>query len=120
MKMMRNTLLLTAFSLSTLLAFSQPENSLLWKITPKKGKQVSYLFGSMHTNDSLCNTWSDAWWQAFHSCNMVLGETNFVSPDMKDAMGALMLSMMKDTSLKDLFPPTDFAFVDSILTIPPA
>lgn len=112
---MKNSLLLFGIISCCSAANAQSGHSLLWKLTPPKGKKISYLFGTMHTNDSLCNTWSDAWWQAFNSCNTVAGETS-MTPDMKDAMSALKLSMMTDTVLSDLFTPTDFRFVDSVLT----
>ncbi|MBL7942685.1 MAG: TraB/GumN family protein, partial [Flavobacteriales bacterium] len=89
------------------------QQGLLWKVSKPGSKKVSYLFGTMHTSDSLCNTWSDAWWKAFDDCDMLAGEADF--GDYSQAIQALTLSMMKDTVLSDLYSPEEYAFVDSIL-----
>lgn len=89
------------------------QSGLLWKVSKPGSKKVSYLFGTMHTSDSLCNTWSDAWWEAFRSCEVVAGEADF--GDFSQAFEALSMSLMKDTLLSELYSPEDYAFVDSVM-----
>lgn len=77
------------------------QNNLLWKVTSPNNKHTSYLFGSMHTNDSLLNTFDKTWWNAFNSCNVFAGEVN--GTDTAQVMESLMDMMMKDTVLSDLY-----------------
>lgn len=89
------------------------DNSLLWKITGPEEQYTSYLFGSIHSNDSLLNTFSDEWWRAFLSCQVLAGEVN--STDPKEMLASLENSMMKDTSLSDLYTPDEFSRVKKYL-----
>src|SRR5687768_2392876 len=76
-------------------------NALLWEVTTEENDHVSYLFGSMHTNDSLANTFSKSWWTAFDNCNVLAGEVNGTGDlDIQSAIGS---AMMKDTVLSDLY-----------------
>ncbi len=81
------------------IAFAQ--KSLLWKVTSQGLNHTSYLFGSMHTNDSLLNTFDKNWWYAFNSCQMFAGEVN--ASDTSAMMDAFNAGLMKDTTLSDLY-----------------
>lgn len=77
------------------------QQNLLWKISHPQDNKVSYLFGSIHTNDSLLNTFDNNWWSAFKSCSVFAGEVDATNP--AGMMEALNAGMMKDTSLADLY-----------------
>lgn len=80
--------------------FAVGQNSLLWKVTSGENNHVSYLFGSMHTNDSLLNTFDHTWWEAFGNCQVFAGEVN--AQDKSEMMEAFNAGLMKDTTLSDL------------------
>lgn len=86
------------------------QNSLLWKITSKDNKHTSYLFGSMHTNDSLANDFGKEWYDAMLSCDIFAGEVDM--SNMANMMGALQVAMMKDKTLADLYSPEDLKLVN--------
>jgi len=92
-------IVISLFALLPIIGLSQ--NSLLWRITSDDSKHISYLFGSMHTNDSLLNTFDQTWWSAFNSCEVFAGEVN--STDTLEMMEAFSAGLMKDTSLSDLY-----------------
>ncbi len=96
---------------------AQTPNHLLWKISEKGSKKASYIFGSMHTNDSLANTFSSEWWKAFESCEVVVGEVN--ATDMSGMLEGMSAVMMQDTTLEDLYTPEEYKqvsdFIDSRL-----
>jgi uncharacterized protein YbaP (TraB family) len=77
------------------------QQNLLWKISHPKDNKVSYLFGSIHTNDSLLNTFDSNWWSAFKSCSVFAGEVDATNPS--GMMEALNAGMLKDTALTDLY-----------------
>jgi len=89
------------------------QNSLLWKVTSAKTKHTSYLFGSMHTNDSLLNTFDKTWWNAFNSCDVFAGEVN--ATDTVQLMGSMMEMMMKDTVLADLYTEEELKRVNRFI-----
>lgn len=99
------------FSLIPLSGIGQ--NSLLWKVTSAKTKHTSYLFGSMHTNDSLLNTFDKTWWNAFNSCDVFAGELN--ATDTAQLMGSMMDMMMKDTVLADLYTEEELKRVNRFI-----
>lgn len=89
------------------------QNNLLWKVTSKDNKRTSYLFGSMHTNDSLLNTFDKTWWKAFNSCDVFAGEVN--ANDPTQMMEALTAAMMKDTILADLYTEEELKRVNNFI-----
>ena len=93
--------------------YAQLEHSLLWQISKRGEKNVSYLFGSMHTDDSLANTYSDAWWRAFNQCDIVAFEINFI--ESQDAAEIFKLSMMEDTVLSDLYSDEDYELINQMI-----
>ncbi|MBX7052288.1 MAG: TraB/GumN family protein [Flavobacteriales bacterium] len=103
---------LLAFLLLPVFARSQ-ENSLLWKITSPSTSNTSYLFGSIHSNDSLLNTFSDAWWEAFLSCHVLAGEVN--STDPAEMMASFEHALMKEKTLAELYKPEEFERIKNYL-----
>jgi uncharacterized protein len=113
---MKIWILFLSLSLSAI-GQAQTSNALLWKISKKGSKKVSYIFGSMHTNDSLANTFSSEWWKAFERSKVFVGEVN--ATDMSGMLEGMAAVMMKDTSLNDLYTPEEYKevsdFIDSRL-----
>jgi uncharacterized protein YbaP (TraB family) len=97
----------------SLFLFGQSDNSLLWKVSSSNHQHVSYLFGSIHTNDSLLNTFSDSWWEAFLSCNMLVGEVN--ATDQTEMAASITSALMQDKSLSDLYTPDEMDRVRNYL-----
>jgi uncharacterized protein YbaP (TraB family) len=95
------------------LAIGQSDQSLLWKVTRPDSDRISYLFGSMHTNDSLANSFSESWWNAFNQCNVLAAEVDLV--DTTDAALVLQAVMMKDTVLSDLYTDENFKIVKRLI-----
>ena len=95
------------------LAIGQSDQSLLWKVTRPDSDRISYLFGSMHTNDSLANSFSESWWNAFNQCNVLAAEVDLV--DTTDAALVLQSVMMKDTVLSDLYTDENFKIVKRLI-----
>jgi uncharacterized protein YbaP (TraB family) len=71
-------LLTIAFGGFALFSWTQdnPEYQLLWEITGKKLKKPSYLFGSMHSNDSRLFQFPDSLYTAFERADAVVLETD--------------------------------------------
>lgn len=89
------------------------QNSLLWKVTHKDSKHTSYLFGSMHTNDSVANSFGPEWYKAMHSCDVFAGEVDM--SNTANMMGALQVAMMKDKTLADLYSASELAMVNDAI-----
>lgn len=81
-------------------------SSLLWKVSKPGNENVSYLFGTMHSNDPSINVFDGVWWDALKSCNKLVTEVNMTDPN--ELMGSLTAGMMKDTSLKDLYSEDEY------------
>jgi len=105
--------LFVIFSLIPFISFSQTEKSLLWRVTGPSSKHVSYLFGTMHTSDSLLNSFDRSWWKAFNSCDAFAGEVNMT--DATEMMASLSVSMMKDSTLADFYTKEELARVTSAI-----
>ena len=94
-------------------SFAQTEHALLWKVSKKGNPNTSYLFGSIHSNDSTLNTFDKTWWKAFNSCKTFAGEVNFSDPN--ELMASFSASMMKDKSLSELYTPEEFQRVQKFI-----
>ena len=105
--------LLSLIFLFPLFASSQTENCLLWKITSSKSAETSYLFGTIHSNDSLLNTFDSTWWNAFNSCETMASEVNMT--DMNEILASFSTSMMKDHVLSDFYSETEFERVQKFM-----
>ncbi len=94
-------------------SYSQSENSLLWKITEPKSGEVSYLFGTIHSNDSTLNTFDKTWWKCFNACETFAGEVNMTN--MEELMSSISTSIMKDASLEDFYSEVEFIRVRTFI-----
>ncbi|MFM9985275.1 MAG: TraB/GumN family protein [Flavobacteriales bacterium] len=99
--------------LTPMLAAGQLEHSLLWKITKEGSSHKSFLFGSMHTNDSIANSFSESWWNAYDQCDVLAAEVSI--NDVRDQASALSAAIMKDTLLQDLYSADDYKTIMTLL-----
>jgi uncharacterized protein YbaP (TraB family) len=109
---MKKIVLLSLSLLFSLYSFSQ--NSLLWKVeNPDKPGRISYVFGTMHLQDSSINCFGDEVWSAITSCEVVAGELDLKDPKV---MMSLMGKMnMKDTTLSDLLTPDEMKSLTKVM-----
>lgn len=92
-----------------LLSFSQ---TVLWKISGKKLKSPSYLYGTIHIQDARVFAFPDEVLSAFNSCEAYAMEILMDELDMKEVQDAMY---MKNESLDKLLTPEDFKLLDSIV-----
>ena len=78
------------------------KNTLLWKITPRGGGPVSYLFGTMHVRDLRAFGWLDAAKKRLSECEVFATEFDFSDADETALAAALQLPNNEtlDTLLK--------------------
>lgn len=93
---------------------AQEENYLLWKVSSPSGTHVSYLFGTIHSNDSLVNSFGNEWQNAWNACEVIAVEVSiFEAGDMQESLDAMM---MKDSLLSDLCTPAEMTEIQSYLS----
>jgi len=90
--------LFSAFLLSFVISTQAAETGLLWKVEAPSGK-VSYLFGSMHSDDPRINDFSPALLKALADTDAFMMET--LPPSDPS------IYFMKDQSLRDLLTETE-------------
>jgi hypothetical protein len=80
---------------------------------PDKPGRISYVFGTMHLQDSSINCFGDEVWSAITSCEVVAGELDLKDPKV---MMSLMGKMnMKDTTLSDLLTPDEMKSLTKVM-----
>ncbi|HAD14512.1 MAG TPA: hypothetical protein DCF33_18975 [Saprospirales bacterium] len=72
------------------------DQSLLWQITPKKGGNVSYLFGTMHVRDLRAFEWLELAQRHLRNCTLFATEYDFMETDPDALTAALKLPEGKD------------------------
>jgi len=77
------------------------QSSLMWKVVdPENKSKVSYVFGTIHLQDSALNCFGDEVWDAIESCDLVAGELDMTDPTLMMTM--MTKAMMKDSTLEEL------------------
>lgn len=90
--------------------------SLLWKITAKKDPKPSYLYGTMHTNDSATHHLATLVLEELESCEVVATEIVLEESGLGfDIFGLLSSMLMKDTTLQDLYSEKEYQLVQQFL-----
>lgn len=90
-------------------------SSLLWKITGKKIKQPSYLFGTMHSSDERVLKLAEFTKPYFQKTDAYAME---LDPGEALNMNLLTKLMMgKNYSLKNMIPDKEYRFLDSIIRV---
>ncbi len=89
-------------------AEAQSYRSLLWQIEGKGLKQPAYLYGTMHSKDLRVHDLSDSVYVAIERCPAMALE---IVTQAKDQLGVMSHFFMRDSTLKDLYKPDEYATV---------
>ncbi len=90
-------------------AFSQ---SLLWKVTGKKMKSPSYLYGTIHIQDKRVFQFDETVSSAFESCDAFAMEILMDEIDQNDIKEAMF---MEKNTIEEFLTKEEFAILDSIV-----
>ena len=101
--------ILMALSVSVFATFGQ---SLLWKVSGKKMKAPSYLYGTIHIQDARVASFDTTVLNALNRCEAFAVEVLLDEIDMRGVQKAMM--MPEGKSLNTLLSQEDFALLDSI------
>ncbi len=108
---MKRILLLLVLALSSCICFSQ---SILWKVTGKKIKSPSYLYGTIHIQDKRVFAFDSTVTNAFDSCEAFAMEILMDEIDPKEMQEAMLMEDGK--TLKTIMSAEDYALLDSAFT----
>jgi uncharacterized protein len=92
------TKLMLSALLSCIAALGQSQ--LLYSISKPNSAETSYLYGTMHLGDSVLLSWDDTFLNAFYSCDVQVGEIDFINLEISPAEGG-MIDMMSEISKYD-------------------
>jgi len=92
------TKLMLSALLSCIAALGQSQ--LLYSISKPNSEETSYLYGTIHLGDSVLLSWDDTFLDAFYSCDVQVGEIDFINLEISPAEGGMM-EMMSDISKYD-------------------
>jgi uncharacterized protein YbaP (TraB family) len=110
MKRLSAGLLITLVSLSSLAQKTNPDNTLLWKISGNGLEKPSYLYGTIHLICAEDANLSDNLKKVISECEDVYFEVDM--DNLFEMFGAMNKMKMKgDTTLKDLLSPEDYTKV---------
>lgn len=101
--------ILMALLVSVFTTFGQ---SLLWKVSGKKMKSPSYLYGTIHIQDARVASFDTTVLNALNRCEAFAVEVLLDEIDMRGVQKAMM--MPEGKSLNTLLSQEDFALLDSI------
>ncbi len=76
------------------------QSQLLYSISKPNSEETSYLYGTIHLGDSVLLSWDDTFLDAFYSCDVQVGEIDFINLEISPAEGGMM-EMMSDISKYD-------------------
>jgi len=106
---MKNLLLVFFALVFVAPVFSQ---SLLWKVSGKKLKSPSYIYGTIHIQDKRVFSFDNVVSDAFESCDAFAMEILMDELDQQEIMSAML---MKDNSLDKLLSKDEYKILDSIV-----
>lgn len=88
------------------------KTSLLWEIQKKGTKEISYLYGTMHSTDAAIFQHRDAIFKYVDACDVFSGELDMnIEPDP----AAMSLQMMAEEPLSKWYSEEDLAIIDAYL-----
>ncbi len=108
---MKRTFLLLALVLTASFCFSQ---SILWKVTGKKIKSPSYLYGTIHIQDKRVFAFDNTVTDAFDSCDAFAMEILMDEIDPKESQEAMLMPDGK--TLKSIMTEQEYHLLDSAFT----
>ena len=86
--------------------------SLLWRVSGRDLKAPSYLYGTIHIQDSRVFAFDSTVWHCFNSCEALAVEVLLDQVDYSTVLEKMMLP--KDQSLAKMLSKEDFALLDSL------
>lgn len=98
---------------STKAATTRAYPSLLWQIKRADISTTSYLYGTIHVTDPQVFEFADSVMAKFYSCNAVATE---ILMDKVDYLDMMKTFVMRNTTLKELYTPEEYAKVRAYLT----
>ena len=90
-------------------AFAQ---SLLWRVSGRDLKAPSYLYGTIHIQDSRVFAFDSTVWRCFNSCDALAVEVLMDRIDYQSVREQMM--MPKDQSIAKMLSKEDYAILDSL------
>lgn len=108
---MKRIFLLLALVLAASFCFSQ---SILWKVTGKKIKSPSYLYGTIHIQDKRVFSFDNTVTDAFNSCDAFAMEILMDEIDPKESQAAML--MPEGKTLKSIMTEEEYHLLDSAFT----
>ncbi|HOZ29811.1 MAG TPA: TraB/GumN family protein [Bacteroidales bacterium] len=108
---MKKSILLVLVFLVGISSFSQ---SLLWKVSGKKMKTPSYIYGTIHIQDKRVFSYDQTVTDAFESCDAFAMEILMDELDQEEIKDAML---MKDNSLDKLLTSEQYKILDSIVKV---
>ncbi len=106
---MKKILLTFVMVVAICTAFSQ---TVLWRVTGKDIQSSSYLYGTIHIQDSRVFSFDSVVWRSFNSCDAIAVEILLDEVDYQYAREQSMLS--KGQSISQLLSKEDYAILDSL------
>jgi uncharacterized protein YbaP (TraB family) len=75
-------------------------SQLLYSITKPNVDETSYLYGTIHLGDSVLLSWDNTFLDAFYSCDVQVGEIDFINLEISPTESG-MIDMMTEISKYD-------------------
>jgi len=91
--------------LSCIVNFGQSQ--LLYSITKPNVDETSYLYGTIHLGDSVLLSWDNTFLDAFYSCDVQVGEIDFINLQVSPEGGNMMDIMNEMSKYDSLSAPQD-------------
>ena len=83
------------------------QSQLLYSISKPNSEETSYLYGTIHLGDSVLLSWDNTFLDAFYSCDVQVGEIDFINLEISPTESG-MIDMMTEISKYDsLSAPQD-------------
>jgi len=106
---MKRTLLTLGMVFAVCTAFSQ---SILWRVSGRDIQSPSYLYGTIHIQDSRVFSFDSTVWHCFNSCEALAVEVLMDRINQKDIQEKMFLP--KDQNINQMLSKEDFAILDSL------
>jgi uncharacterized protein len=87
------------------------QNGLLWRVSGKE--HISFVYGTMHTSDTIANSMDSTVWNALFQCETLLLEADLA--ELPDPYMMSQMIVMPDRELKDLYTVEEMAEINDFL-----
>jgi uncharacterized protein len=94
------------------------QSQLLYSIQKTGSTEISYLYGTIHLGDSVLLSWDDNFLDAFYSCDVQVGELDFINKNLSSEVGSLSDIITEMSTYDSTSAPQDtIQKIKEILTI---